>query len=93
MWQNAAVAVQHLNFGIALLVFFFIGSNGVIGVGTEEGSGPLSVTRALSSACPIGSTGGIRTLCHINGFRCSWVMPTRPHTTGLTGLHELKKLL
>lgn len=91
MWQNAAVAVQHLNFGIAMLVFSFTGSNGVIGVGTEEGSGSLSVTRALCSACPIGNTAGIRTLCHINGFRCSWVMPTRPHTTGSTRLHEAEK--
>lgn len=74
-----------LDFGIAILVFCSIG---VIGVGTEEGSGPLSVTRALSSACPIGNMGDIRTLCHINAFRCSWVVPIHPHTTGL---HEAEK--
>lgn len=39
----------------------------------------------------IGNMGDIRTLCHTDGFRCSWVKPTHAHTPGLTGLQEAAK--
>lgn len=91
MWRNAAAAVQHLSFGIAMLVLCSTGSDWVIGGGTEEGSGPLSVTRALSSACPLGNMGDIRTSCHTDDFRRSWVLPTHPHPTGFAGLHKAAK--